>query len=90
MGSRRKRLELEQGQSYLPEFNYDINDLEFLKKKGVYWWGVPWETGVGMALTSYKKGSETTRQGEQYSKIISFNPAIGMINPDDRFPRKYH
>ena len=51
-----------------PEFNYDVQDLETLKKKGVYWWGVPTETGVGMALTSYKKGSETTRQGEAVFK----------------------
>ena len=71
-----------------PEFNYDVNDLETLKKKGVYWWGVPWETGVGMALTSYKEGSETTRQGEQYSKIITLNPAIGMINPDTDSPEQ--
>ncbi|OZQ77353.1 extracellular solute-binding protein [Paenibacillus odorifer] len=71
-----------------PEFNYDINDLELLKKKGVYWWGVPTETGVGMALTSYKEGSETTRQGEKYSPIIKFNPAIGMINPDTDSPEQ--
>lgn len=71
-----------------PEFTYDINDIELLKKKGVYWWGVPTETGVGMALTSYKEGSETTRQGEQYSKIITFNPAIGMINPDTDSPEQ--
>ncbi|MDQ0058781.1 extracellular solute-binding protein [Paenibacillus harenae] len=65
-----------------PEFNYNVQDLETLKEKGVYWWGVPTETGVGMALSSYKSGSETTRQGEAYSKITTFNPAIGMINPD--------
>jgi len=71
-----------------PEFKYDPQDLETLKKKGVYWWGVPWESGVGMALSSYKAGSETTRQGEQYDKIISFNPAIGMINPDNDSPEQ--
>ncbi|WP_199619330.1 extracellular solute-binding protein [Paenibacillus alkalitolerans] len=65
-----------------PEFTYDPADLETIKKKGVYWWGVPWETGVGMALSSYKPGSETTRQGEQYSKIIEYNPAIGLLNPE--------
>jgi len=64
-----------------PEFTYDVNDVEVLKEKGVYWWGVPTESGVGMALSSYKDGSETTRQGEHYSKIIEFNPAIGMITP---------
>lgn len=69
-----------------PEFNYDPNDLEYIKKRGIYWWGVPWETGVGMALGTYKEGSETTRQGEQYDKIISFNPAIGMVNPDTDSP----
>ncbi|MBW5446460.1 hypothetical protein GE107_10345 [Cohnella sp. CFH 77786] len=69
-----------------PEFNYDPNDLEYIKKRGIYWWGVPWETGVGMALGTYKKGSETTRQGEQYDKIITFNPAIGMVNPDTDSP----
>ncbi|MBD3917200.1 hypothetical protein H8B09_00420 [Paenibacillus sp. PR3] len=65
-----------------PVFNYDPQDLAVIKQKGVYWWGVPTETGVGMALSSFKEGSETTRQGEAYDKIISFNPAIGMINPD--------
>lgn len=69
-----------------PEFNYDVQDMEVLKKKGVYWWGVPTETGVGMALGSYKEGSETTRQGEAYSKVITYNPAIGMINPDTDSP----
>lgn len=71
-----------------PEFTFDMNDLETLKKKGVYWWGVPTETGVGMALSGYKAGSETTRQGEQYSKIIKFNPAIGMINPASDSPEQ--
>ncbi|MGC5772416.1 extracellular solute-binding protein [Paenibacillus pabuli] len=71
-----------------PEFKYDNNDLESIKNKGVYWWGVPWESGVGMALTSYKEGSETTRQGEEYDKIISFNPAIGMIAPDTDSPEQ--
>ncbi|RKP56283.1 extracellular solute-binding protein [Cohnella endophytica] len=69
-----------------PEFKNDVNSLDYLKQKGVYWWGVPWETGVGMALSSYKAGSETTRQGQQYSKIIKFNPSIGMINPDTDSP----
>ncbi|NMO94911.1 extracellular solute-binding protein [Paenibacillus lemnae] len=71
-----------------PEFNYNVQDLEVLKQKGVYWWGVPTETGVGMALSSYKDGSETTRQGKEYSKIITYNPAIGMINPDTDSPEK--
>jgi putative aldouronate transport system substrate-binding protein len=71
-----------------PEFTYDPNDLETIKKKGVYWWGVPWESDVGRALSTYKAGSETTRQGEQYSKIIKFNPAIGMINPDTDSPEQ--
>ncbi|XEC96723.1 hypothetical protein AB6A23_09430 [Paenibacillus tarimensis] len=71
-----------------PEFNYNVQDLEVLKQKGVYWWGVPTETGVGMALGSYKSGSETTRQGEAYSKITTFNPAIGMINPDTDSPEQ--
>ncbi|WP_028608993.1 extracellular solute-binding protein [Paenibacillus harenae] len=71
-----------------PEFNYNVQDLEVLKQKGVYWWGVPTETGVGMALSSYKSGSETTRQGEAYSKITTFNPAIGMINPDTDSPEQ--
>ncbi|WP_168120556.1 extracellular solute-binding protein [Paenibacillus sp. HB172176] len=71
-----------------PEFNYNVQDLETLKEKGVYWWGVPTETGVGMALGSFKEGSETTRQGEEYSKITSFNPAIGMINPETDSPEQ--
>jgi putative aldouronate transport system substrate-binding protein len=71
-----------------PEFKYDVQDIEYLKKKGVYWWGVPTESGVGMALGSYKNGSETTRQGEAYSKITKFNPAIGMINPDTDSPEQ--
>ncbi|MDQ0920358.1 hypothetical protein [Paenibacillus sp. V4I5] len=71
-----------------PEFNYDVQNIEILKKKGVYWWGVPTESGVGMALGSYKKGSETTRQGEAYSKITKYNPAIGMINPDTDSPEQ--
>ncbi|OMF46973.1 hypothetical protein BK138_32675 [Paenibacillus rhizosphaerae] len=71
-----------------PVFNYDPQDLTVLKQKGVYWWGVPTETGVGMALGSYKEGSETTRQGEAYDKIISFNPAIGMISPDTDSPEQ--
>jgi putative aldouronate transport system substrate-binding protein len=41
-----------------------------------------------VALTSYKEGSETTRQGKEYSKIITFNPAIGMINPDTDSPEQ--
>lgn len=65
-----------------PEFTYNPQDLEVIKQKGVYWWGVPTETGVGMALSSFKEGSETTRQGEYYSKLIQFNPAIGMIQPE--------
>jgi ABC-type sugar transport system, periplasmic component len=65
-----------------PEFTYDVNDVNVLKQKGVYWWGVPTETGVGMALSAYKPGSETTRQGEHYSKIIKFNPVIGLIVPE--------
>ncbi|WP_338787232.1 extracellular solute-binding protein [Metabacillus sp. FJAT-53654] len=64
-----------------PEFKYDPQNMDTLKEKGVYWWGVPTESGVGMAISSFKEGSETTRQGEQYSKIIEFNPAIGMITP---------
>jgi len=71
-----------------PEFTFDMNDVEALKQKGVYWWGVPTETGVGMALSGYKAGSETTRQGEQYSKIIKFNPAIGMVNPASGSPEQ--
>ncbi|MDG0791533.1 extracellular solute-binding protein [Cohnella ginsengisoli] len=71
-----------------PEFKYDPQNMDTIKAKGVYWWGVPWESGVGMALSSYKAGSETTRQGEQYDKIISFNPAIGMINPDTDSPEQ--
>ena len=46
-----------------PEFNYDVNDLETLKKKGVYWWGVPMETGVGMALTPIKRDRKRHGKG---------------------------
>jgi len=66
-----------------PVFNYDNNDEKVMKEMGVYWWGVPTETGVGMSLSAFKPGSETTRVGENYRDIIEYNPALGMVTPEN-------
>ncbi|WP_020619810.1 extracellular solute-binding protein [Paenibacillus daejeonensis] len=66
-----------------PVFNYDNNDEKVMKELGVYWWGVPTETGVGMSLSAYNPGSETTRVGEKYREIVEYNPALGMVNPEN-------
>lgn len=66
-----------------PVFNYDNNDEKKMKELGVYWWGVPTETGVGMALSAYNPGSETTRVGENYRDIVEYNPALGMVTPEN-------
>jgi putative aldouronate transport system substrate-binding protein len=65
-----------------PEFKFDKNSADVQNKEGNYWWGLLAGSSVTEALWNYVPGSETTKAGVNWTKVMEWRPEIGLVKAD--------